>query len=209
LNAAAALVARGIMKVMIRAVIFDCFGVLVGKGFDETYRSVGGDPDVDREFVSALLARSNHGLISQDDFHAQITDQLKIAPEDWDTAVIKSERPDQVLIAYIKQLHEHFKTAILSNANRGVVQSRIGVDCLDSCFDAVIVSAEVGRVKPEREIYEFAAKSLAVELDECIFIDDLEGFVNAANDVGMHAILFKNVDQAKADIELLITQYGK
>jgi putative hydrolase of the HAD superfamily len=202
-------VIQGIMVMMIRAVIFDCFGVLVGKGFDETYRSVGGDPDVDREFISTLLARSNHGLIGQDDFHAQITSQLKISPEDWDTAVIKSEKPDQVLIAYIKQLHRKFKTAILSNANHGVVQSRIGTACLDRCFDAVIVSAEVGRVKPEREIYEFAAKSLAVELGECIFIDDLVGFVNAANAVGMHALLFKNVEQAKSDIDSLIMQYGK
>jgi HAD superfamily hydrolase (TIGR01509 family) len=192
------------MRIMIRAILFDCFGVLVGKGFDETYRSVGGDPDVDRDFVSGLLAQANLGLISQSDFHVQVEHKLDISERVWKDAQIRSEQPDQELLDYITDLHQCFKIAILSNANRGVVQNKLGKECLNNCFDAVIVSAEVGRVKPEQEIYEYAAKSLGVEPEECIFLDDLEGYVRAAERVGMHGIVYRNLTQAKSEIEALI-----
>ncbi len=189
---------------MIRAILFDCFGVLVGKGFDETYRSVGGDPDIDRDFVSGLLARANQGLISQADFHSQVEHQLDISEKVWNDAQLKSEQPDQELLMYITELHRRFKIAIVSNANRGVVQNKLGKECLNTCFDAVIVSAEVGRVKPEQEIYEYAAKSLGVEPKECIFLDDLEGYVRAAEQVGMHGIVYQSLPQARGAIEALI-----
>lgn len=189
---------------MIKAIIFDCFGVLVGKGFDETYRTVGGDPDNDREFVSDLLAQANHGLISQRDFSQQITIQLGISDADWHQAIAESEQPNHELLDYIEKLHETYKTAILSNANRGVVQGKLGEERLIRCFDEVIVSAEVGRVKPEQAMYKYAAESLEVELDECIFLDDLDGFVKAAEAIGMHGIVYKNFEQAKQAINRLL-----
>jgi putative hydrolase of the HAD superfamily len=189
---------------MIKAIIFDCFGVLVGRGFDETYRTVGGNPDTDRRFVSDLLAQANHGLISQKDFSEQITTQLGISEVDWHQALKESELPNRELLDYIERLHENYKTAILSNANRGVVQGKLGQERLTQCFDEVIVSAEIGRVKPEQEMYKYAAESLEVELDECIFLDDLEGFVKAAEAIGMHGIVYKNVDQAKQAINRLL-----
>lgn len=189
---------------MIKAIIFDCFGVLVGKGFDETYRNVGGNPDEDRRFVSGLLAQANQGLISQRDFRQQITGQLGISDDDWNSAIQQSEQPDRKLLEYVGQLHARYKVAILSNANRGVVQSKLGEDCIERCFDAVIVSAEVGHVKPEADIYHYATQQLDVEPESCIFLDDLDGYVTAAQEVGMHGIVYKNLEQAKRDIETII-----
>jgi putative hydrolase of the HAD superfamily len=56
-------------------------------------------------------------------------------------------------------------------------------------FDAVVISAEVGMRKPEERIFLHAAKVIGLAPDECVFIDDLEANVAAAEAVGMTAVL--------------------
>ncbi len=189
---------------MVRAIIFDCFGVLVGRGFDETYRSVGGEPNKDHEFIKSMLGRTNLGLISPVEFREEMIHHLGITESDWREALKRAEQPDYDLLDYIETLHKTYKIAILSNANKGVVQRKLGEECLQKCFDAVVISAEVGTVKPDPEIYYHAANQLGVEPNECIFIDDLDGYVRAAESVGMKGILFHSLDQLKTDLLRLL-----
>jgi HAD superfamily hydrolase (TIGR01509 family) len=188
---------------MLKAIIFDCFGVLVGRGFDETYRSVGGDPYADREFIRSILGRTNMGLISPVEFRQEIVNQLHISPEEWQAAVRLAEQPDKDLLNYIETLHKKYKIAILSNANKGVVQRKLGEECVERCFDVVVISAEVGTVKPDPAIYEYTATCLGIKPAECVFIDDLNGYVQAAEKVGMCGILYHNFDQLKSDLVAL------
>ena len=190
---------------MFRAIIFDCFGVLIGRGFDATYRIAGGDPVADRNFITNLLGRANLGLMTQAEFGQEISSHLAISPEKWSDALYRAEQPDPELLAYIETLHQKFKTAILSNANNRVVQNKLGEDCLRNCFDAVIVSAEVGVAKPDFAIYEQTAEKLGVKPSECIFIDDLDGYVQAAERVGMRGILYQNLEQVKAELKSALT----
>lgn len=52
-------------------------------------------------------------------------------------------------------------------------------------FDAVIISSEVRMRKPEERIYMHAVARLGLTPGECIFIDDLEANVAAAEAIGM------------------------
>ena len=56
-------------------------------------------------------------------------------------------------------------------------------------FDAVVISAEVGMRKPEERIFLHAAGLLGLPPGECVFIDDVEANITAAQAVGMTAIL--------------------
>lgn len=56
-------------------------------------------------------------------------------------------------------------------------------------FDAVVISAEVGMRKPEERIFRHAIDLLGLEPGECVFIDDLEANVTAAEAVGMTGVL--------------------
>jgi putative hydrolase of the HAD superfamily len=56
-------------------------------------------------------------------------------------------------------------------------------------FDAVVISGEVGMRKPEERIFMHAAGLLGLAPEECVFIDDLEINVTAAEAVGMTAVL--------------------
>ncbi len=189
---------------MIKAIICDFFGVLVGRGFDETYRKAGGDPVADREFVHDILMQANHGLISTKEFGDAFCQKLGITNEEFAKASAASEQPNFELFTYIKQLHEHYKTAILSNVNRGVLERKVDEQLLKDCFDEIIVSAEVGYVKPQNEMYEYALEKLGVEPHECIFIDDIERNVDAANNLGLRGILYKDFESFKIEIEKLL-----
>jgi putative hydrolase of the HAD superfamily len=52
-------------------------------------------------------------------------------------------------------------------------------------FDAVVISAEVGMRKPEERIFQHVAGLLGLAPAECVFIDDIEANVQAAEALGM------------------------
>jgi len=71
---------------------------------------------------------------------------------------------------------------------------------LDTYFDAVVASGDIGFAKPEARAYETVADMLDVRLDECVFIDDREIYVEGANAVGMKGVLFTSLKQLKQDL---------
>jgi putative hydrolase of the HAD superfamily len=190
---------------VIKAIIFDCFGVLIGKGFESTYRMAGGDPLQDRTFIAATLGQANLGLISDAEFRAAMARQVGIDPEDWSRVIKNTERLNTELLTYIKQLRPIYKTAILSNANKGVLDRLIGEKWLQQSFDEIIVSAEVGIVKPDERIYQLVADSLGCMPSECLYIDDRAIFLGPARSLGMSVLLYENFDQLKQDMDKLLS----
>jgi putative hydrolase of the HAD superfamily len=78
------------------------------------------------------------------------------------------------------------KTAMLSNSwGVGIYPA----DVLAELFDAVVISAEVGMRKPEERIFRHAAGLLGLDPAECVFIDDIEANVQAAEALGMTGVL--------------------
>jgi putative hydrolase of the HAD superfamily len=65
----------------------------------------------------------------------------------------------------------------------------------------MIISAEEGLRKPQKEIYTKTLTKLNVR-DCCtvLFIDDTDENVKAAEEAGMHGILFTDTDQTIADM---------
>ncbi len=71
-------------------------------------------------------------------------------------------------------------------------------------FDAVVISAEVGMRKPEERIFLHAAGLLGLPPAECVFIDDVEANITAAEAVGMTAILHTEPDDTIARLHDLL-----
>lgn len=189
---------------MIRAVIFDCFGVLVGQGFDATWRRAGGDPERDRVFIEDLLGTINRGLITLDQMTHQVCDKLQITPERWMRVIAETERPDAALLMYIRdELKPEYRVAVLSNANAGTLE-RVLDESQRNIFDALVVSAEVGHVKPDPAIYELAAEKLGVEPNECVFTDDNQPYCDGAEMTGMTTILFRDAEQFRRDLSVIL-----
>lgn len=57
-----------------------------------------------------------------------------------------------------------------------------------SFFDDLVLSHKVGSLKPERSIYEVALEKALCKPEECLFIDDVKKFVDAAKKFGFNAV---------------------
>lgn len=59
-------------------------------------------------------------------------------------------------------------------------------------FDGIVVSADLHKIKPDREIYEYLLDKYQLTAGECLFIDDRPENVEGARAVGMQAHQFQN-----------------
>ena len=114
------------------------------------------------------------------------------------------DRLDTELVAYIRQLRRSYKTGLLSNAFSDLRQVVTEVWDFADAFDEMIISAEVGLVKPDPRIYRLALDRLGVAPEEAVFIDDLLRNVEGARAVKMNAIHFGNPQQARSELEYLL-----
>ena len=78
------------------------------------------------------------------------------------------------------------RTALLSNSWGMADYPR---HLFPGMFDVVVISGEVGMRKPEERIFRHAADLLGLAPAKCVFIDDIEVNVTAAEAIGMTAIL--------------------
>jgi HAD superfamily hydrolase (TIGR01509 family) len=58
-------------------------------------------------------------------------------------------------------------------------------------FDAYVLSYETGHIKPEPEIYRIALDAAGCEAEACLFIDDLETNIVAAETLGLRGLLMR------------------
>lgn len=190
---------------MIKAVIFDSFGVLAGSAYKEIYRLAGGDLDKDRAFLENILATANSGYMSADEMNKRVSERLGLTPAAWRERVRRGELPNQQLFMYVADIRtKGLKTAILSNASKGTMEQTFTPKQL-AHFDEVVLSAEVHMMKPNPGIYELTAERLGVKTGECAFTDDNPTNVRAAEAVGMKGIVYHDLIDFKVELESLVS----
>ncbi len=97
------------------------------------------------------------------------------------------------MIDAVRRLKSAVSTALLTNNVREWRSGwREAID-LDSLFDVVIDSSEVGARKPEPKIYEITREKLDVEAGEILFVDDIGQNLKAAHRLGWQTLLFKEI----------------
>ena len=67
-------------------------------------------------------------------------------------------------------------------------------------MDVNIFSCEVGRVKPDKKIYQLLLSRLDCQADELVFFDDLDVNVEAAQALGIHAFLWISPEDARKEL---------
>ncbi|QRN83827.1 HAD family phosphatase [Chloroflexota bacterium] len=100
---------------------------------------------------------------------------------------------DQAAFDYLSSLSPEYITGILSNAwegaREGFVQRYGMVE--GQTVDHIMISCEEGVRKPDPEIYRRLKKTLGVEYDEILFIDDFIQNVESAQAMGIQAIHYR------------------
>lgn len=70
--------------------------------------------------------------------------------------------------------------------------------------DGMIISHEVGVIKPEPEIYELLFNKYNLVPGECVFIDDRADNIEAAIEMGMSGIVFEGITQVNKELEVML-----
>lgn len=70
-------------------------------------------------------------------------------------------------------------------------------------FERIFVSAEMGRLKPEADIYEAVVADLGMDATQVVFIDNREVNIDGARAVGMTGHVFRGADGLRAFLEEL------
>jgi epoxide hydrolase-like predicted phosphatase len=197
----------------IRAVVFDMGGVLVrtenraprtqlaarlGLTYDELSASV---------FDSKSAHQAMKGEITTAEHWEAVRKTLGVTKEEFALVPLEfwgGDALDQKLIDYLRSLRPHYKTALLSNAWDDLRQMIEEIWKIDDAFDQILISAEVGLVKPDRRIYERLISDLGVEPAEAVFVDDFPHNVEAAKAAGLEAIHFLGSDQALGELLSLL-----
>ena len=110
-------------------------------------------------------------------------------------------QPMPATVALLQRLrHAGRRLHFLSNMPQPyAVQLERTHDFLGS-FESGVFSARVGMLKPEPEIYAYAARYFGAEPSELLFIDDVPANVSAARQAGWQALHF--VDAADCEARL-------
>lgn len=188
---------------MIRALIFDCFGVLYNEG--KAHLMSLCPPDKIDELRS-LYYQSDYGFISREEFVTAVAELIGLSVDEY----VRREGGEYVrnepLFEFIRSKKSHYKTGILSNVGEEFLGSLISPIEQSELFDEVVLSSSVGMIKPAKEIYELMATRLELAPEECVFIDDIPSNVDGAKLAGMKSVLYTTNHQLEVDLRDILEQ---
>lgn len=100
---------------------------------------------------------------------------------------------DENALEVLRRLHGRYKLGIVSNF--GIPESvwkLLDKFDLKKFFDVILISGEVNRRKPSREIFDMALKALNVHASQALFVGDTPSLdVEGSKNAGIRAILIE------------------
>ncbi|MFA4855564.1 MAG: HAD family phosphatase [archaeon] len=107
---------------------------------------------------------------------------------------------DKEMLDFAKKLGKRYAIAILSNSEMSF-EEKYG-DALQKVFPVILYSHRERMVKPDKAFFELALKKLGVSAEEAIMVDDTQENLRPCKELGIHFILFKDLEKLKKDLEL-------
>ncbi len=201
----------------ITATFWDCGGVFLTNGWDHAERRrviehFGLDFD---EFESRHDAPNDRWERGKITLHQYLQETVFYTPRPFseEEFITQMRNVSQILypqmIAFLRNLRNQYSpenriTAyLLSNESRELMAYRIPKFGLSSLFDAFLVSAYIRLRKPEPAFFQCALDISQRRPEQCVFIDDREENVAAAQKAGISGIRLTTPQQVIADLARL------
>jgi len=198
---------------LIKAVIFDFGGVLMRTESQEPRQKLARQVGLSVQELYHLIFDSEEshlvqlGRLSPEVHWQRVGGRLGKSPEEmlaFRRQMFAADVLDRDLVYYIRRLRGAYKTALLSNASARLAAMLRDELHIDDCFDVITISAQVGLMKPDPDIYKLTLDRLQVAPPEAIFVDDAPVNVAAAAVLGMHAILFTGREALLTELQPLL-----
>ena len=196
----------------LRAIFVDLGGVIVRTEFQAPRQHLAERLEMEYEnvvqavFEGETAEQASLGAITEEEHWAAVLKRFRLPLSDMDMVrdeFFAGDVIDRELLERLRSLRETYKIGLISNAWSGL-RPWIVKQKFDDAFDAMIISAEVGLMKPDPRIFQLALEKFGVAPDEAIFIDDFTPNVEAARELGIHAIQFAAHDQAVDEMEKML-----
>ncbi len=197
---------------MIKNVVFDVGGVLVrwepqkviANVFPE---SLFSEALTRKFFQSKTTYNLNLGKLTEQEAIPLYRDELKVDEERLIyliQALKESLLPVEGSFSLLEQLHQAGIPlyCITDNVKEIVTYLHQQYDFLTK-FKHVVVSADIGIMKPDKGIYEHLLAENRLIAEECVFIDDVLVNVEGARRVGMQGFQFTDVERCMKKLKAL------
>ena len=99
---------------------------------------------------------------------------------------------NEKVISLLPILKNNYRLFLLSNTNS--IHKKYGWQKYEflKYFDKLILSHEVGSIKPEEKIYRAVEEASGFPSEEHLYIDDIQEYVDAAKKLGWDAVVFED-----------------
>jgi putative hydrolase of the HAD superfamily len=162
-------------------------------------------------FGSLLWAAHDGGWFSREEVIAKL-------PEKYDRALFKVfvsqltnlMHPIMPMVDLFYELKtQGYKVYFLSNMPNEMYQELILRHDFFKHPDGQLISFQVGSIKPMPQIYQALLSMHQLNPEECLFIDDREDNIEAAQKLGIEGIVYKHPDQVKEELKRLLDYSSK
>lgn len=174
-----------------KAVILDMYGVIVKQTGDDFVPYVQRTfPDLKSEEIYTPWFKADVGELTSLEVWESVGfkgDIEKIEKDYLDTIEINAGFLD-----FVSSVSKHYKMAIISNdSSRWSKYLREKFD-INKYFDVISISGDLKIQKPDERIFQLTIEELGCKAEDCLYVDDRDGNLEAASKVGMNAVLFNS-----------------
>ena len=184
-----------------RAVLLDLGNVLAFHDNALLFRRLGeraglSPAETERRLMGAGWTAANRGELNGEGIHRDVCRALgvELAADElfalWNCHFTIHE----AVLPRVERLTQQVPVVLLSNTNVLHVEYLRPLLPVLERFRALVLSCEVGSVKPESAIYREALARAGCEAHEAAFFDDIPEYVQAAEALGIRGRLFTTAD---------------
>jgi putative hydrolase of the HAD superfamily len=156
-------------------------------------------------FESPATIDFEAGKITPEDFYLKVKEMLDLQlsygsfEPIWNDIFFLSAK-NRSVFGLANSLRAEYKIAILSNINILHYEYLKKNFPVFGIFDKVFLSFQMGRIKPDKEIYNLVIQDLKVSPQEIFYIDDRLELVESAKLLGIKASVFTDFDHLVSDL---------
>jgi|SRR5215217_6364767 len=194
----------------VKAVLLDLGNVLVFHDNALLFSRLGACArmqahEVSQRLMGAGWTAANKGQLDAEGIRRSVCGALQVELPMAEFAPLWSSHftTHDAVLPRVESLIGRVKLVLVSNTNAlhaAYLRPRLP---LLQRFDALVMSCEVGSVKPEPDIYRIALERAGCAPEEAAFFDDLPEFVDTANALGLRGRLFTTAAAFDAQLQEL------
>lgn len=183
-----------------KVILFDFFDVIHTDAFKHWVIDKGLKREGSLEQASIDL---DSGTIDVQGFRKRLAEIAGITSEQVHEELISYHRLNDEIIPLLDKLGTNYQLGLLSNASSEFLRGLLRKHNLEPKFHHIVISSEVGAIKPSPEIFKYILSKMKVNPKESIFIDDNEKYVAAAEKLGITGIVFTDTKTLRRDLSAL------